>query len=56
MMRASFDAQRGPQGALLIGNPDGGSREDHSAQQSAWRHLPDHLYDKPRLITSHEVM
>jgi alkanesulfonate monooxygenase SsuD/methylene tetrahydromethanopterin reductase-like flavin-dependent oxidoreductase (luciferase family) len=22
MMRTSFDAQRGPQGALLIGNPD----------------------------------
>lgn len=22
MTRASFDAQRGPQGALLVGNPD----------------------------------
>lgn len=55
MMRASFDAQRGPQGALLIGNPEEVVEKIIRAQQSAWRHLPDHLYDEPRLITSHEA-
>ena len=29
MTRASFDAQRGPQGALLVGDPDEVAREDN---------------------------
>ena len=52
MTRASFDAQRGPQGALLVGDPDEGIREDYSAQPSARRHIPHHLYDESSLVTS----
>ena len=39
MTRGAFDGQRGPQGALLVGDPDEVAKEDHPAQQSARRHL-----------------
>ena len=52
MTRASFDAQRGQQGALLLGNPDEVVEKIIRHSQSLGGHLQDHFYDEPRLITS----
>ena len=52
MTRASFDAQRGPQGALLVGNPDEVVEKIIRHSKALRRHLQDHFYDEPRLITS----
>ena len=55
MTRASFDAQRGPQGALLVGDPDEVAEKIIRHSKAARRHLPHHLHDERRLITSREA-
>ena len=52
MTRASFDAQRGPQGALLVGNPDEVVEKIIRHSQALGGHLQDHFYDEPRFIAS----
>ena len=52
MTRANFDAQCGPQGALLVGNPDEVVEKIIRHSQALGGHLQDHFYDEPRLITS----
>ena len=44
--RAGFDAQLGPDGALLIGERGRGGREDPAHRRSARRHRADHVPDE----------
>ena len=52
MTRASFDAQRGPQGALLVGDPEEVVEKIIRHSKALGGISQDHFYDEPSLITS----